>query len=488
LLSTPPPPDLEHAARIASVPEALRGFVRRLGPLAIELCLGTDAQRRGAIPQLYKLASLEPDVLELSVVEVATTSVVRSVHDGLRFEARGDELDALEPLLAGLVATMRTGTELVAVGLGASAELARASALREVAGKMLGAPTVDEALAIFLTGVTAGSGLGFHRAAIYTHDPARSCFVGALGTGPADAEEAHRIWESIEADAVPFEAQLSRATAPSRFADLVRGGELGPGTAERDVVRLALDGRGPWFARDEVDLPAALRALDPADGFVLTELRARDHRLGLLYADRRFGSPEIGRDLVDALAAYVAQASVVWETLRLLREVEDLARYDLLTGLLNRREFETRFRQERARTRRGTASLSLLLIDLDHFRDVNNERGHEAGDELLRTVGRILRSELRANDIAARFGGDELVVLLPDAGPTEAELVARRIGRSSTKERISLSLGAATYPDDCRDPEGLVGAADARLYEAKRAGRGRGSVASGREPIVFSGS
>jgi len=468
------------------VPEALRGFLRRVGPLAIELCLGTDAQQRGAVAQLYKLASLEPEALELSVVEVEGTSVVRSAHEGRGFEATGDDLDALEPLLASLVAASRSSAELVAVGIGASAELARASALREVAGKMLGAPSLGEALAIFLTGVTAGSGLGFHRAAIYTHDPARNVFIGTLGTGPADAEEAHRIWESIEAEAVPFEAQLSRATAPSRFAELVLGRELAPGPTARDAVRLAVDGRGGRLERAEVDLPEALRALDPAEVFVLTELRARDHRLGLLYADRRFGQPVISRALDDALAAYVAQASVVWETLRLLREVEDLARYDLLTGLLNRREFEARYRQERARTRRGTASLSLLLIDLDHFRDVNNERGHEAGDELLRTVGRILRSELRANDVAARFGGDELVVLLPDTGPAEAELVARRIGRASTKERISLSLGAASYPDDCRDPEGLVGAADARLYEAKRAGRGRGAFATGRAPVVFS--
>jgi diguanylate cyclase (GGDEF)-like protein len=300
-----------------------------------------------------------------------------------------------------------------------------------------------------------------------------------------DAEEAHRIWEAIEANAVPFEAQLVRAPKTSGFAERVRGLELRPGADESGVLRAVLDGRGGRFDRRAQGLPRALEALDPADVYALTILRARDRVLGLLYADRRFGELELDTPLLEALEGYAEHASVVWETLRLLREVEELARHDLLTGLLNRRELELRFQQERARTRRGTSSLSLLLVDLDHFRDVNNERGHEAGDELLRAIGRTLRAELRANDVAARFGGDELAVLLPDTGPAEAALVARRIGRLAWSEGISISIGAASYPEDCTDPDALVGVADARLYDAKRRGRGRAVTTGTGAAIVF---
>ena len=181
----------------------------------------------------------------------------------------------------------------------------------------------------------------------------------------------------------------------------------------------------------------------------------------------------------------VDHAGLVWETRNLLRRVEELARHDALTALLNRRAFEERYAEERMRAQRANAPMALLLIDLDHFREVNNEKGHAAGDATLRAFGALLKAELRALDVAARFGGDEFVVLLPGAASFEAALVARRLGVAAHRRGISLSIGAATFPEDTDHPDDLLGLADKNLYAAKSAGRGRASLSSTTAPLVF---
>src|SRR5258708_36558849 len=112
------------------------------------------------------------------------------------------------------------------------------------------------------------------------------------------------------------------------------------------------------------------------------------------------------------------------------------------------------------RAQRASTPMALLLIDLDHFREVNNQKGHAAGDATLRTLGAMLKAELRALDVAARFGGDEIVVLLPGAGALEAALVARRLGVAAHRRGISMSIGAASYPEDTAHPDDLLGLAD----------------------------
>jgi len=110
---------------------------------------------------------------------------------------------------------------------------------------------------------------------------------------------------------------------------------------------------------------------------------------------------------------FIDQTAMVWENLVLLKRVEALARFDSLTGVLNRREFETRFDAERSRAQRSQATCSLLLLDIDDFKQVNDQHGHAAGDEVLRRLGALLQLAVRSHDVLARFGGDEFIVLLP---------------------------------------------------------------------------
>ena len=159
---------------------------------------------------------------------------------------------------------------------------------------------------------------------------------------------------------------------------------------------------------------------------------------------------------------------------------------DALTGLRNRRAFDARLAEESARQERYQRALALLMLDVDHFKAVNDQHGHEAGDEVLRRIAAVLRGSVRSTDVAARYGGEEFAVLMPETGLRQAAEAAERIRAGVAALRLAsdgqrldirVSVGVAAVPESAADARDLVGAADAMLYEAKRAGRDRVRVA-----------
>jgi two-component system cell cycle response regulator len=160
------------------------------------------------------------------------------------------------------------------------------------------------------------------------------------------------------------------------------------------------------------------------------------------------------------------------------RELERLAYYDELTGLPNRRSVLRQLEALLSRARRHGHSLAVLMVDADHFKALNDRHGHAAGDDALRALADRLRERLRAEDIAGRFGGEEFVIGLPDAGAAGAASVAEDV-RSAVAERpmtiaghlltLTVSVGWAAWQDE--DLGQLLALADGALYEAKAAGR-----------------
>jgi diguanylate cyclase (GGDEF)-like protein len=152
------------------------------------------------------------------------------------------------------------------------------------------------------------------------------------------------------------------------------------------------------------------------------------------------------------------------------RELELASRTDHLTGALNRRGFHERADAELARAEREQQPVSLVLVDLDGFKRVNDDHGHAAGDDLLVWVSGRLHSGLRPSDAAGRLGGDEFALLLPGVDAGGARMVAERL-RSALAERSSASFGVAEFSPGC-DVDGLAARADAELYRDKRRARG----------------
>jgi diguanylate cyclase (GGDEF)-like protein len=147
-------------------------------------------------------------------------------------------------------------------------------------------------------------------------------------------------------------------------------------------------------------------------------------------------------------------------------EIEELARTDALTGLPNRRMWDEELTREFARAGRSGRPLSIAMIDLDHFKAVNDTHGHEAGDTLLRDAGAAWRAALRQTDVVTRFGGDEFAVLMPDCALAQATAVLQR-ARDATPHGQTCSTGVACW-DGAESSQELMARADAALYEAKR--------------------
>jgi diguanylate cyclase (GGDEF)-like protein len=178
----------------------------------------------------------------------------------------------------------------------------------------------------------------------------------------------------------------------------------------------------------------------------------------------------------------------------LFTKTQDMANCDGLTRLFNKRHFMERLSGVILEAQKGHHPFSLFIFDLDHFKHYNDTQGHQAGDEVLRGMGEILRQTVRPDDIAARFGGEEFIVLLAHAPKKGALQAAERIRErvaahpfanreSQPLKTVSLSGGIATFPDDGLTSADLIAASDAALYRAKKAGRNR-VLAS--EPKYFS--
>ena len=178
------------------------------------------------------------------------------------------------------------------------------------------------------------------------------------------------------------------------------------------------------------------------------------------------------------LLAGVARAFLekVWE----IEDVSQRARTDALTGLANRREFDEQLRRVLAETDRFGGTSSLIVVDIDLFKNVNDMYGHEAGDAVLRQVGKILGDGVRAVDICARYGGEEMAILLPQTPISGASELAERLRSAiadravqfeGTSIRVTASFGIAGYPETVPHGDWLFPAADKALYQAKEGGR-----------------
>jgi len=159
-------------------------------------------------------------------------------------------------------------------------------------------------------------------------------------------------------------------------------------------------------------------------------------------------------------------------------ELELLSTTDSLTGLSNHRSLMKRLDDEVARFRKDKRGFSVLVGDVDHFKQYNDAFGHPAGDEVLQTIAEIMRDSTRKNDCCARYGGEEFVIVLPDTSAADAldtaeHIRARVAAKKFSGRKMTLSIGVATFPEDADDAEAIIAIADEALYQAKREGRDR---------------
>ncbi|MBO9536772.1 sensor domain-containing diguanylate cyclase [Herbaspirillum sp.] len=207
-----------------------------------------------------------------------------------------------------------------------------------------------------------------------------------------------------------------------------------------------------------------------SNGDVLGTLCVMDRHARTLSATQRDGLLKLGRQLESQL-----------DSRRAMQKLEQQTLTDALTGIGNRRNFDLRLREEWTRHLRNARPLSMLMVDVDYFKQYNDTYGHPAGDALLAQLARVLRSPLRASDFLARYGGDEFALILPDTEEIGAHQVAERIKHAVSMVKwphteIEISLGAATVtPSEMCDFHALLAAADKAMYLRKH-GRHKGNA------------
>jgi len=240
-----------------------------------------------------------------------------------------------------------------------------------------------------------------------------------------------------------------------------------------------------WYGAEMLILRRIRSLLDAAN-----RVRGGDFSVRLGLAPGKGELSQLGAAF-DAMAETLQQRDT--ELRNAMLELHSQATTDPLTRLANRRQLGELLPREvlRARRRDGkvaSGKLAVLMIDLDFFKRINDTFGHKAGDLVLAEVGQLLRTGIRGSDIACRYGGEEIALILPDAGlkvATErAESIRGKISNTRfihegrTIGPITASIGVAIFPDHADDAEGLLRAADTALYQAKHAGRDRVAVAS----------
>lgn len=226
-------------------------------------------------------------------------------------------------------------------------------------------------------------------------------------------------------------------------------------------------------------------------GYICTPMMAQGNAIGMLYLQK---NPEYhdenqktwegwGQDKKRLAAAVSEQLALALANLKLQETLRDQAIHDPLTGLFNRRYMMETLEREILRAARAGTQIGIIMADLDHFKEFNDNYGHDAGDALLREVGAFLKSSVRGEDVVCRYGGEEFILVMPDASLSVLQERARLLweGIKSLDIRYSgqylpaltVSIGLAISPEKCQDGMEVIKMADAALYRAKEEGRNR---------------
>ncbi|HEX5724258.1 MAG TPA: GGDEF domain-containing protein [Longimicrobiaceae bacterium] len=257
----------------------------------------------------------------------------------------------------------------------------------------------------------------------------------------------------------------------------LRGESVAYAIPARVVRAIAPPGQPPVIPPED----AEIRDHVPAEVAVVAPLDFGDGEAGLLILGRRMNdAPYESHDL--ALLRALADASAIaLRNADLHDRLRAQATIDPLTGCHNRRGFDEILALEFTRARRYERPVSLVLLDIDHFKRINDDFGHEVGDNALQRIGRAVRHTFRATDSACRYGGEEFALIFPETAKEEGMKLAERLRllieslppNAEVPRSLTASFGVSAYPDDAQDPTELVRVADRALYLAKSNGRNR---------------
>jgi diguanylate cyclase (GGDEF)-like protein len=297
-------------------------------------------------------------------------------------------------------------------------------------------------------------GLGFKRAGIFLVDPDGKSVSLAMGIDKKGRYEKNK-------DRIPIDLRPGQG----HFSDIING-------------------RKKFFYSNDVPrrMPGANFHIPVYNNALVPLQFGREKAIGAIAVDNLNKNRPITKSDVIRLMNYATEVGLAIESFRSHERMVSLSFTDPMTGLYNRRFFDKALSQELSRAQRYGRYFSLLIIDIDHFKRVNDTYGHDAGDEILQQIAEILQSNIRSLDVVARIGGEEFAIVLPET-QTHIDIVVNRLLKEvriakpriasmlSEGQNVTISIGQASYQGGAISAADLLKLADKSLYEAKRTGR-----------------
>lgn len=411
------------------------------------------------------------------------SAVVRTREDALRaIDSHAYQAIVLDLDLGGDLLTLATGSAstpaVIACGSNSPVELAVAS-MRAGAVDFFSGPFTEEAL---LAALRKGLDKRLHMQELVSLRKVVDVFSSLQNLESTYEQLRQSIAGLFQAHTCSI--SLFDADRGEIVAEAPHYGSPGTGIprhrfrlADSRISKLILERGEPYLANNVAADPLFEPATEAGDlqSLLAVAMKRPAGPTGFIYLLNRPGG--FNRLDADLLSAIGEQVAVAVENAHSFDDAYKASITDPLTDLYNRRFFDARLRQEYQRVRRTGKTLGLMFVDLDRFKQVNDEYGHEAGNLVLTQVARIIRQNCRSADVAARWGGDEFTVLLTESDPASLEQIALRVrdGIQQTNwgpvGNITATIGLAVLPQDASTLEGLMQAADEAMYLAKKRGR-----------------
>lgn len=365
------------------------------------------------------------------------------------------------------------------------------SMLFEISNAMRTTLKLDQILYIILTALTSHEGLGFNRAMLFLVNNKEDVLEGIMGIGPHTAEEAGKIWHAISESKMTLDDFISsydvfKRDPDSKLNQIVKGIKI-PLREDMGILALTILEGMPF----EITTHEAKKIVDPeiqkslnTDFFVTVPLRAKDKIVGAILVDNIFNKKPITKSGIKMLTMFASHAGLAIENSRLYEETVYLSNTDWLTKLWNYGKFHQHLSYEIEKSKISETQISLIMIDVDNFKNYNDTLGHMKGDEALKRLAIVLKNKSRKCDIAARYGGEEFGIIMPSTSRENAKLFSERLRveienvfanepELDAAHRLTVSCGIATYPEDALSKSDLISHADIALYEAKHAGKNK---------------
>lgn len=364
--------------------------------------------------------------------------------------------------------------------------------LYEVSNAMRTTLKLEEILYIILTGVTAHIGLGFNRAVLFLVNEKDGLVEGKMAIGPESGEEANRMWKQIEQEQMDLDDlintyKVSKHMQESGFNRQVQSLRFPINDRKESLLNICLLEGMPLHLTEETINNYGhdqILQLLKSEELVAVPLKSKDKVNGIILADNFITKKAITKDDIRLLIMLSNQAGLAIENSQLYEKTVFRTHSDSLTGLYNHGYFQYLLSIEIDKVKAGAEKLTLFMLDIDDFKVYNDTLGHQAGDNILKELASLLKSQSRKMDYVCRYGGEEFAIILPGTEKKEAFAIAERLRENIIKhhfineeilpnKKLTVSIGLATFPDDdaSATSHGLISFSDKALYKAKKLGK-----------------